>query len=114
LDIYCKNKNLKLVIVLDQINAISKAMEGNPQSKPFFSSIPHFPSFVKNSGIVIVSGSTNNEFYGYDFTNSHSQYELLDLNGKVHDITIGEIKVKSLGFTDEEFEAWVNFYGFFF
>jgi hypothetical protein len=113
LDAHCQGNNLKFVVVFDQINAIHNL---NLQNMPFYRDLGNYPSYISKSGIVILSGSANNEFHGINFAGGHVSYEKLDLNELIHEISVGdnvEDKQISLGFTDEEFEAWIDIYKFF-
>jgi len=100
IDELCFANKLRFAFIADQFNAVYS--KGLDKVLPFSSFIELQKIFQNRSGMVILSGSANNEF---NF--NLKDFWMVDFN---EDVTEWgeEVKAVTLGFTEEEFEVWAD------
>lgn len=102
IDELCHHNGLRFVFIADQFNAVyAKKLEF---TKPFSEFSTLHSCFPNRSGMIILSGSANNEF---NF--KLGDFQMVDFNDVVTEWGEGEgEKSVTLGFTEAEFEVWAD------
>ena len=99
IDELCFANKLRFVFIADQFNTVQNKVTADVKPFSEFSTLhSHFPN---RSGMIILSGSANNEF-----PLKLTDFQKVDFNDVVTDL--GNDLGVTLGFTEAEFEVWVD------